>query len=220
MKRFSLLGSTLFTMLMLSALATTSASAALPELLGTKAFPQKWTGTGGELTIETLKGERITCKEGTLEGEQTTDTLSVYHRHYLGCQSSGFKCNTEGDPEGVILLLGEFHFVSDFLSAEHPGVAVLWLFEDHVKCSIVLWLFRGHLLCLVLTPLTSAVTHEFHCKTVSTGMPEDKHWWNDSGTEETAVFLVNKNEGTFEESASIGLGVITFPEPVAFHAPF
>ena len=122
------------------------------------------------------------------------------------------------DAAEVILLLGEYHYVDDFLGTpETLGVAILYLIKDHWNCTgFALMLFEGHVLCLILKPLELNVTHEFHCKQVSNGMPEHKHWWNDSGVEQTAVLLSNFNEGSFEESALVGLGTVTYGQPVAF----
>jgi hypothetical protein len=219
MKRFRLLGLVLLAVFALGATMAASASAALPELLGNKAFPKSWTGKSvGTATLETLAGGKIECNAATADGEQLTDTLGDYHLHFTLCKLVGVgPCNTEGDSEGVILTLGEYHYVDDFLGTPATlGVAILFLVNTHILCDPVLILVTGHVLCLILKPLESNVTHEFHCKAVSAGMPEDKHWWNDAGVEETAVLLSNVNEGAFEESAEIALGTVTFTEKVAF----
>jgi hypothetical protein len=219
MKRFRLLGLVLLAVFALGALMAASASAALQELLGNKAFPKSWTGKSvGTIAIESLSGGKFECTTATADGEQLTDTLGVYHLHFTECQLVGVgSCNSEGDNPGVILVLGEYHYVDDFLStAATLGVAILLLVEAHYLCGPVLILVKGHKLCLILKPLESNVTHEFHCKAVSSGMPEDKHWWNDAGVEETAVLLSDVNEGAFEEGVVIVLGTMTFAEKVAF----
>lgn len=220
MKRLSMIILWLLAVLAVGALTAVSASAALPELLGAKAFPQKWTGSGGEGTSETLKGESIKCASATGDGEQLTHTLGDYHIHYKGCSAlnGAVKCNSTGDETGVILDLGEYHFVSD---PKAPNVAILFLLGLSFECTaLAKFTIEGHVLCLFLKPLELNATHELHCKTVSAGMPEDKKWTNDSGVEETAVLLASKNGGAFEEAAEIRLGTIVFPEPVAFHEPF
>jgi hypothetical protein len=218
MKRFRLLGLALLAVFALGALIATSASAALPELLpvvkGTI-----WTGKSvGEPVLETLSELTIKCKAATMDGEQLTDTLGHYHIHFAECQAATGKCNNVGDLPGVILALGEYHFVDDSLGIP-LGVAILFLVEVHFSCGpLVLILVKGHVLCLILNPLETNVIHEFHCiRTVTEkGMPLDKHWWNDAGVEQTAVLLANLNEGTFEESTEIALGTVTFLEHVAF----
>jgi hypothetical protein len=222
MKRFRLLGLTLMAAFALSALTAVSASAALPEALGAKPFPQNWTGgnTGTETpTLETSKGERISCNKVDASGTQETDTLGKATLTILGCKTLTGNCETDGQAEGTIVSEGTYHFVDDFLgTAATLGVAVLTLVSTHFLCPFVLALVTGQLLCLVLEPLSSKVTHEGHCiiETGTKGKPLDKHWWNDSGTEQTAVLLVNKNEGAFEEAALLELASATGGEPGAF----
>jgi hypothetical protein len=218
MKRFRLLGLVLLVVFSLGAVTAASTSAALPELLGATAFPKKWTGISlGEPMLQSLSGLQVECKADTADGEQLTDTLGAYHIHFTGCKMPTGSCNSPGDNVGVILALGEYHYVDDFLGTEATlGVAILLLIEVHFACPLALILVTGHALCLVLKPLESNATHEFHCKHVSTGMPEEKHWWNDSGIEQIALLLMNLNEGAFEESAETALGTVKFLENVTF----
>jgi hypothetical protein len=221
MKRFRLLGLALLAVFALGALMAASASAALPELLGNQAFPKSWTGKSvGTTELLTVGGAAvISCNAATADGEQLTDTLGDYHLHFTECKLVGAgPCSSEGDNSGVILTLGEYHYVDDFLGTPATlGVAILFLVDTHFICTPpgVLILVKGHVLCLILKPLESNVTHEFHCKETS-GKSEDKHWWNDAGVEETALLLSNANEGPFEESAELALGTVTFTEKVAF----
>lgn len=220
MKRFSLLALTLLTACAFSASIAIPASAALPELLPTS-NGTRWVGSGGAATLETLKSESVASKEVSLDGEQLTDTLGVYHIHFkgTGVASLNVKCNTAGDETGVVLVLGEYHFVSDVAA---PSVAILLLVNEFsFECTaLAKFKVKGHILCLALSPLTLSMTHEFHCKAVSSGMPESNKWTNDSGGTETAVLLVSKNGGAFEEGALVWLFIMVFAEAVAFESPF
>ncbi|THD79805.1 MAG: hypothetical protein E7812_08760 [Phenylobacterium sp.] len=202
------------------ALAAT-ASAALPLLLGWESKPS-WTGSksGSEtVVIETLAKAKMACKEASGNGVQTSDTVGSFHLTFKNCESSGFKCNTEGDASGVILVLGTTNFVDDHLSTNvnELGVAILFALEEvTAKCSAVVTLkLKGTVLCLVLTPLTSSTTHEFHC-TQTAGDPADKEWFNDEGAKQTPALLTSTNGGAFEGAALLMLFTIAFAEPVAF----
>jgi hypothetical protein len=220
MKRFKLLGLALAAVCLLAAAFSASAFAGLPELLGQSAgatYSGKNTGTENP-TLETVKKETITCTAASAEGIQETDTLGTFHIHFTGCNSSGFKCNTSGDEAGIILSLGTFHYVYDKLgTGSELGVAILFLPEEQViKCTALVTLnVKGTILCLVLEPLTSAATHEFHC-TQTGGKPSSTQWWNDEGVSQTALALTSKNKGEFIESAELALASVTFSEPVAF----
>jgi hypothetical protein len=222
MKRFRLLGLALLAVFSLGALIVASASAELPLLLPVKVGGSPWTGVndGAEKVIlETLKGEKVPCNKVKMSGTQETDTLGKYKLTFEECETVTGKCNSDGDAAGIILTEGEYHYVDDFLgTAATLGVAVLLLVSAHYLCPLVLILATGTLLCLILEPLVSMVTHLVHCinEAGTKGMPLDKHWWNDSGEEQTAVLLENKNEGAFEEASLLMLWSITFGEPVAF----
>lgn len=216
MKRFKLLGLALMAVFALAAVLSASASA-LPELLAQEANAT-YTGksTAANPTLETSKEEKIVCKEASAEGVQETDTLGTFHIHFTGCESSGFKCNTTGDESGIILSLGTFHYVFDVLTPE-LGVAILFLPEEqNIKCTALVTLkVKGTILCLILEPLTSAATHEFHC-VQSKGKASETKWWNDEGVEQNALALTSKNGGTFIESAEQALASVTFGTAVAF----
>lgn len=196
-----------------------SQALALPELLGQAANEEyKGKTTAANLTWETTKEEKIICKEMSMEGVQEADTLGTFHMHLTGCESSGFKCNTTGDETGIVLWLGAWHYVSDHLgSGSELGVAILFLTEEvNVKCTALITLkLKGTFLCLVLEPLTSATTHEFHC-TESNGKESETAWWNDEGVEQHALFLISKNGGASIESGERMLASTTFSNAVAF----
>jgi hypothetical protein len=221
MKRFKLLGLTLLAAFALGAVLVASASAALPELLPVKTGGSSFTGknTAANPTLETLKKESIVCSAATADGVQETDTSGTYHIHFTGCKGFGFaNCNTEGDESGVILTLGGFSYVDDHLSVNvsELGVAILFNANATIKCTALATIkVEGKVVCLVLEPLSSKVTHEFHC-TQTSGMQSETHWWNDAGTEQTSVLLSSKNGGAFEESGEQALGSVTFAEAVAF----
>jgi hypothetical protein len=207
--------------LILIMVLASSAIGALPELLPVKAGGSTFTAknTAPNPTWETLSKETVLCTAATADGVQETDTLGTYHIHFTGCGTSGFKCNTSGDSAGVILTLGGFHYVDDFLSpnVSELGVAILFLPEEvAIECTALVKIkIKGSFLCLILEPLSSKVTHEFHC-TQSSGMQSETHWWNDSGVQQTSVLLISKNGSAFEEVGLQILGAVTFAEAVAF----
>lgn len=215
MKRFKLLGLALVAVFALAAAFSASAFA-LPELLNQAANEEyKGSNTAANPTLETTKAEKIVCSAATAEGIQETDILGTFHIHFTGCESSGFKCNTTGDSTGIILSLGTFHYVFDSLSP--LGVAILFLPEEqNIKCTALVTLkVKGTILCLVLEPLVSLATHEFHC-TQSGGKPSETTWWNDEGVAQSALALTSKNGGAFIESAEQALASVTFGTPVVF----
>jgi hypothetical protein len=193
--------------------------AALPELLG-QAANAAYSGknTVGEPRIENTRGESITCSAYTAEGVQETDLRGSFHIHFAGCSIGSAKCNTAGDESGHVLTLGTFHYVIDHIgTVSELGVAILFLPEEQtIKCSALTTLqITGSVLCLVLEPLASSTTHEFHC-TQSGGKPSETTWWNDEGVEEHALLLMSKNGGGSIESGEQASGSFTFDEAVAF----
>jgi hypothetical protein len=221
MKHVKFFSAVLMGILALTVVSATPAAGALPQLLPTKVGGSSFTGknTAANPGWETLKKEALSCASFTADGVQETDTSGTYHLHLTGCKGFGFaNCNTEGDASGVVLVLGEYNYVDDHLSenASELGVALLLSWNTTIKCTALATLkFEGRLLCLVLEPLSSKVTHEFHC-TETSGMQSATHWWNDSGVEQTSVILMSKNGSAFEEAGITALGAVTFQEAVAF----
>lgn len=192
------------------ALSATTA-AALPEVLPVE-NPNMTGESSGAVSIETVKLETIRCAAATGEGVQETDSSGTFHNHFTGCESAGFKCNTTGDAAGVVLVLGKLNLVFDGLAP--LTVAVLLSPEEvTIHCSAFVTLkFRGNELCRGLEPLTVARTHSDHC-VQSKGKSTDTTYYNDEGGAMTALLLVDKNGGPFEECAELALSSATSAEP-------
>jgi hypothetical protein len=107
MKRIRIIGLAIVAALAISALASASAFAALPEWFkGGKviAAAVKVTGTGGAGTLETIGGKKVTCTSDSSEGEITPpkNAANVVVT-YKGCESAGVKCNTAGKAAGEVV---------------------------------------------------------------------------------------------------------------------
>lgn len=88
----------------LSAVAVSAASAALPEIsyTGTGGIE----ATGGEGSLETAAGTTVTCKENVITaqlGTSPTKTASKVKLTFKGCKSAGKTCTTTGQAAGVIV---------------------------------------------------------------------------------------------------------------------
>src|SRR5262249_48154336 len=109
--------------------ALSTAAAAEPEFL-TKAVVGEpapsnvpFTGTTSAVFFEgAISKAKITCTAGTFEGEATgAKTVGNVVIRLTGCETSGCKVNTEGQPEGVLLtevLAGKLGGVTSTL----PGI--------------------------------------------------------------------------------------------------
>lgn len=68
------------------------------------ALHNKFTGTGGVATLETVKKVKVTCKTEASSGEYTSaKTVGNIAVLFTGCESAGFKCKTAGAGEGEIV---------------------------------------------------------------------------------------------------------------------
>jgi hypothetical protein len=107
MKRIMMVGLALCA---LFAFSVASASATQPVFYGvaeigkTVASPIKISGTLGAAFLEGKESKaKITCVAGTATGEVTTTTKTTNNvTTFTGCETSGLKCNSTGDPEGTI----------------------------------------------------------------------------------------------------------------------
>jgi hypothetical protein len=107
MKRISMVALALVAMF---AFSVASASAAQPvfytvaEVGGTAPSVVKISGTLGAAFLEGKTSKaKITCTGGTATGEITGKTSTKNNvTTFTGCETSGLKCNSTGDPEGTI----------------------------------------------------------------------------------------------------------------------
>jgi hypothetical protein len=78
------------------------------------AVKNKFTGTGGVATLETVSKVKVTCKAEASSGEFTSPkTVGHVHVTFTGCESDGFKCSTTGAAAGEVVvnpLAGEIHW--------------------------------------------------------------------------------------------------------------
>jgi len=225
MKHFRLLGVAMLAVFALGATLASSAFA-LPELLGSKAFPQTFTGKNDAEKPELVTAKHtVSCKAAAAEGTQETDTLGKFHISFTGCTSSfGSTCTSSGDKSEEILTLGSFHYVLDEKSAA-DDVAILFLIGQGTEPATTFTCeafgvkekaeVKGTLLCLLLVPLESKATHLFHC-TGSKGVSGDKEYLNDENKAVKALLLTKVGSGAFEESNEVALAEVTFKEAVAF----
>jgi hypothetical protein len=202
----------------LTALLAATAQA-LPEFLLSAKPNNVFTGTAtGTSTLENTAGTKVECTKANSSGGLETDTLGTLHITFESCSSSGVKCTTEGDLTGLILAEGSFHFVYDALgTGETLGVAALFLLkETEFTClgGLINDKVKGTVLCLILTPLTSTVTHQFHClKGTKAGEAGEKSYWNDEGGKVEAQLLSKLNEEPFFKETNLQmLSTFTTPE--------
>ena len=119
--------------------ATASALPLHPELVNGKGetlAKNKFTSVSGKATLETVKGEKITCKEDTDKGETTGVSSSTSTVNLKGCESAGIKCNTSGGAAGEIVLKAKAKLVWIKESTEAVGL-LLETEPVTVKCSIL-----------------------------------------------------------------------------------
>ena len=155
MKRLRSFGLVIVSGLVLSALASASASAENVEVLPvpTKTAPLKFTGKGGAGQIEgEVAGSALECKEVTGKGEITSANLGVGTTVLTGCKSalSGAKC--ESLPKvaaGTIEFKGDIHLVAVLLPKGEPAPELMLgtagSMEEllHIECGAALLVLAG-----------------------------------------------------------------------------
>jgi hypothetical protein len=102
MYRVRTIGAAIVAVVALSAIASATASAALPEFLPASG---KFTSTAGAGTLQIEGGNTITCTEGTNSGEITGAKTATVTITFKGCRIFGFiGAHSSGDVEGTILV--------------------------------------------------------------------------------------------------------------------
>jgi len=105
MKFVKIMGLCLVAALALSAVTVASASAKELELVnkeGKALILNKIKGEAGAGTLETLKGEKISCTKVKFEGKLNNTKEGEATTTFTGCKSSGVNCNTAGSGAGEI----------------------------------------------------------------------------------------------------------------------
>jgi hypothetical protein len=100
MKRITITGLCLAAMTLTSAVATTTASAALPEFSGP--FSKTFTSTSGKTLLETVGKAKLVCGADTNLGEITGPQTGVVKIKFTKCAVKSIPCNTPGLPAGEI----------------------------------------------------------------------------------------------------------------------
>jgi hypothetical protein len=223
MKRFRLIGLALVAVFALGAMLAASAFA-LPEFLPSTRANLAFNGNldSGKAILENSMGTQVECTSAPGSGGLETDTLGTFKIAFEGCESTGFKCKTTGGSvNGQILSEGSFHYVYDTLgTGETLGIAILFLAKlTEFECAggLVKNIVRGLVLCLILAPLTSSITHLFHClKGASAGVAGEKKFYNDNGTIVEATLEANQNNAGFKETNEQALATVTTAEASAW----
>jgi len=128
MQRFKLIGLSLLAVLLFSAVATATASAALPEILPvpTEATPLTFTTTGeGNAVLLTTAGKEIVCKKSKSEGKFTSADKGETTIKFNECttEKGAVKCKN-AEAEEILLSKYVIHLVTLKLK---PGLTVLGL---------------------------------------------------------------------------------------------
>jgi hypothetical protein len=213
MSRFKAIGAGLMAILALSAFAVAMASAAEP----TKMLPAgpgiTFTSKSGEGVLLTVGGSEVKCKKDAGTGTIDTTNLGNFHTEFKECKAkvSIFEgpCSGEGDSEGIILLLGTFHFWLATLTNKLVAALVFLIREFHFTCVVAgvkeLVLVKGCAAALaepteVLTKVTKDVFIETKSgiSDIRTVLPEN------STIPISCITLTNVGGKGFEESAQKG----------------
>jgi hypothetical protein len=215
MQRLKILVLAAMAVFALAAIASATASAALPLFL-TGAGTQPLLLISGLSIITSVlqrlgETKNIKCPEVHYTFHQNAnEDLGTFHFDFLGCNVTEpvpAKCTGLGEATaGEILVLGTYHSVFDSLSP--LGAALLMLVNEvHFACSIVLVKVKGELVCLVSVPGTKGTKVKLDCEK-TLGDPKEFTYWNNAGTEVKIPegLLAAESDGPFKDAAEEASG--------------
>ena len=217
MNRIKTFGLALMVILVMSVIASATASAVEPTKMlpePTEKSPVSFTGKGEKgkekSTLETVAGEKVVCTSSTAKGEATSPNLGTFDALFLGCKAKGIAaCKGLKDTvKESVLAVGPFHYWLALLNKELIAVIAILLEEDHFECAFIieeLILVKG---CVAaqLTP-TDKLTKTATLKFVQTkGVQNITKILPENSTKEIECKLESKKgvEGKFEQSAQEG----------------
>jgi hypothetical protein len=195
----------------MSAIASATASAALPEQ---SPATGKFTGTSGASTFETKSGEKVTCKEDKISGESTSVKTSTSKITFKGCEAFGLKCNSSGAGSGEIVLnvTGLLVYISE--TEKKVGLINTLTAELTIKCTAFQTLkVKGSTLCPITPVNTKTKTYSVVCTEVK-GVQQPTEYFNEKKEKVKAPITETKGEGlksfAFEQSGLAGTDSLTF----------
>jgi hypothetical protein len=182
---------------LMSAVATATASAALPEQSpATGTFKV----TSGKSAFQLSNEEKVTCTGDTGEGKLTGAKTSESTVKFEGCEALGFKCSSSGAKSGVI----ETSIDSTLVYLAKEGKATKTVGEDlqlakevSITCLIVTLKVKGSTLC-PLTPInTKTKSLTLTCKQTK-GIQEYTEYENEKGEILKDITETTKSGKTFQ----------------------
>jgi hypothetical protein len=212
-----------FTMIIVaSAIAASTAAAALPEILPVPTAEKPVSFTGESLGKPELvsAGGTVKCAKATGSGLATTNRLGTFKIIFEGCEASGTKCTGLSDKvEGTITTEGTFHIFRGRLKIGtvvtlHKAVVAFLPFHVHFACAggLALTLVLGCAAGL-LNPVNTLATQlevkllENEAKTKVNDIEEIE---TGEGTFTACSLKANLNEGT--EGPAVEKAVADFKE--------
>jgi hypothetical protein len=206
MRSFKIVGAALMALLAVTAVATATASAALPEILpGSGTF----TATSGAGTLETTAKEKITCKSDTSKGTITNVKEGTFEVDFKECTALGFAANSLGDPAQTILVTGTLLLCYINRATKDVGVVIhLPTAGIHIEVPSLgaLILVTGWVIGLI-EPVNSKKTGPF---TLSFKQAAGKQEFTKCEGGATEVLKSSKNEGAAVESGEETIETVTF----------
>jgi len=212
MQRIRLVGMAFVLVLALSAIASSTASAVLPEFSPAKNNITE--SVGGKATFEQKEGiAAVTCTSSKGSGAITSAKLGTFDELYLGCTAPlAGKCTGLGDTvKGSILVLGEFHVR---YITKPTDVAIIFLLnpEVHFECEKLIELVsvRGCVVSLV-TPLNTKAKETKVKLKGSKGVQDVTEVLNEANTANEKCILESEINApkTFKQSSQTQEDVIT-----------
>jgi hypothetical protein len=213
MRHLRVLGLALLALFAVGAVASASASAALPQVLvGGVASAATFKGTSEPVPkLETLKGTFVECEKSAstteigANGESGTFHVTFSGKCHAVRSGVSAECTGLGDTtKGTILALGTVKFVYDKLGTELGVAAHLTLEPVHFECEAFgvkeLVKVSGDLLCLITPINTLTAKSAILCKQTKGDSTELKYWETSEGTEKITSLLTATAEGTAESS--------------------
>jgi hypothetical protein len=161
------IGLVLVAVFAMSAIATASASASLPELVnreGREVVKKKFTGKAtGSSTFETKSGEAVKCTGGTTKGEVTGVKTQTVENKFTSCSAAAglLKCKTKGAASGEIALKLNAKIVYISESAKTVGVDLVLPETITIECTGLLsetLHVKGSTICSTTTALSKKAT--------------------------------------------------------------
>jgi hypothetical protein len=214
MRRYGIIAVISGVAVMVGAIGTATAGAALPEILSAGGVTVKYTSLAGETSFETASGTKVVCKSLTNSGETGAKTGFVT-LDFDECEIPALKlkCESPGDNVGVILIKPNTELVfTKKIGTLEAGILFTPAAGETlvtIECTalVKIVILKGPV--CPISPINVITKTEVISCLQEKGKQKPQNYTNDKAEEKSTQMLASTNGGAYENVGMLTSDTVT-----------